>query len=60
MTLHLAKARDATSGSKIKYAIDLDRGIFSYVPAEEDALNGSGCDDLRREFESPGYGEEAF
>lgn len=60
MTLHLAKARDATSGSKIKYAIDLDKGVFSYIPAEEDALNGSGCDALRREYESPGYGEEAF
>ena len=60
MTLHLAKARDATSGTKLKYAVDLDKGIFSFIPTEEDALGGNGCDDLRREFESSGYGEEPF
>ena len=60
MTLHLAKARDATSGTKIKYAIDLDKGIFNFIPNEDDAFGGKGCEDLRREFESPGYGEEPF
>lgn len=51
LTMHLAKARDAGAGSKLKYAIDLDKGIFQFVPNEDDALNGSACDELRNEFE---------
>ena len=51
MTLTLAKARDAGSGAKLKYAIDLDKGVFQFVPNEDDALNGSSCNDLRNEFE---------
>ena len=54
LTMHLAKARDAGSGSKLKYAIDLDRGVFDFVPNELDALSGSSCEDLRNEFE-PNY-----
>lgn len=51
MTMTLAKARDAGSGAKLKYAIDLDKGVFQFIPNEEDALNGSACDSLRSEFE---------
>ena len=54
MTLHLAKARDGGSGQKLKYAINLDRGIFDFLPNEDDALNGSQCEDLQKEFE-PNY-----
>lgn len=54
LTMHLAKARDAGAGSKLKYAIDLDKGIFQFIPNEEDALNGSSCEELRNEFE-PSY-----
>ena len=62
MTLHLAKARDSGAGAKLKYAIDLDKGIFQFIPNEEDGLNGADCDQLRQEFE-PTYcesGEEPF
>lgn len=52
MTMHLAKARDAGAGSKLRYAIDLDKGVFQFIPNEEDALEGSSCQDLRREYES--------
>ena len=54
MTLHLAKARDGGSGQKLKYAIDLDKGIFNFLPNEDDALDGSQCQDLQKEFE-PNY-----
>lgn len=54
LTLNLAKARDGGSGQKFKYAIDLDKGIFNFVANEDDALNGSGCSDLQKEFE-PNY-----
>lgn len=51
LTMHLAKSRDNGAGFKLKYAIDLDKGVFQFVPNEDDALNGSACEDLRNEFE---------
>ena len=32
----------------------LDKGVFTFMPNEMDALNGSSCEDLRNEFE-PSY-----
>lgn len=54
LTMHIAKARDSTTGAKLKYAIDLNQGVFSFLPTENDALNGSGCDDLEQEYEYTG------
>lgn len=55
LTLHLSKARDSGAGSKLKYAIDLDKGVFQFIPNEDDALNGSsGCKELQQEYE-PDY-----
>lgn len=51
MTMHLGKARDAGAGMKLKYAIDLDKGIFKFIPNEDDGLNGATCEELRNEFE---------
>ena len=33
------------------YAIDLDKGIFNYIPEEGNALNGKGAEELEEEFE---------
>lgn len=60
LTIHIAKSRDAISGLKLKYAIDLDKGVFSFIPNEEDALGGSGCEELRNEYEYSTYGEAPF
>ena len=58
---HIAKARDSGSGAKLKYAIDLDKGVFSFIPNEDDALNGAGCEALKEEFEyTTSGGEEPF
>lgn len=51
MTMHLVKSRDSANDKDIKYAVDLDKGIFQYIPAEGNAVNGSGVDELREEFE---------
>ena len=51
LTLNLAKARDAVNDRKIKYAADFDKGIFSYVPEESNALEGEGSEELAKEFE---------
>ena len=61
MTLHLAKCRDSVTGSKLKYAVDLDKGVFSFIPNEDDALGGNKCEDMRDEYEyHEDYGENAF
>lgn len=55
LTMHLAKSRDNGAGVKLKYAIDLDKGVFQFIPNDEDPLDDSGCEELRQEFE-PDYG----
>lgn len=60
LTMHLAKARDSVSGSRLKYSIDLDKGIFSFLPTEDDALGGVGCEDLRAEYDGDLAGDEPF
>ena len=47
----MAKVRDAQTGKKLKYIIDLNRGIFTYAPSECDATGGSGCDKLMEEYD---------
>ena len=48
LTMHLAKSRDNGAGVKLKYAIDLDKGIFQYMNDEEDQQAAST---LCQEFE---------
>ena len=51
LTVTMAKVRDAQTGKKLKYIIDLNRGIFTYAPSEGDATGGSGCDKLMEEYD---------
>lgn len=51
MTLTLAKVRDAETGKKFQYAIDLDKGIFRYLPDDSDANNMQACEALKKEFD---------
>lgn len=51
LTLNLVKARDATNNKKIKYACDFDKGVFTYIPSEEDPLDNKHCEDLKDEYE---------
>ncbi|MBQ6631030.1 MAG: hypothetical protein IJH55_02710 [Romboutsia sp.] len=54
MTLHLIKSRDSANMKDITYVIDLNRGIFTYVPEEANAVNGQGVKELRAEFDEEG------
>lgn len=55
LTMDIAKARDAGSGSKLKYAIDFDKGVFQFIPNDDDAIKGGdGCKELQQEYE-PNY-----
>lgn len=49
LTMTLAKARDAVNNKKLHYIVDFDKGVFQYVPSEEDT---SGCDELKEEYDS--------
>ena len=51
LTLNLAKSRDSENGKKIKYAINLNTGVFNYIPEENNALEGEGAKELYEEFE---------
>lgn len=54
LTIDVAKSRDSGSGSRLKYAIDFDKGVFQFIPNEDDALSGQGCKELQEEYE-PDY-----
>ena len=58
LTMHIAKSRDSVAGKKINYAIDLDKGIFNYIPEENNALDGAGCKELAEEYGD--IGEDVF
>ena len=51
LTMHIPKARDGAKCTKLQYAVDLDKGIFSFLPAEDSPRGEEKCEDLRREFE---------
>ena len=52
MTLTLLKSRDSLVGARLKYALDLDKGMFIFIPNEDDATNGQGCEELKKQFEA--------
>lgn len=37
-TMSLVKSRDSANGKKLKYNINFDKGIFEYIPPEQDAV----------------------
>lgn len=50
LTLHLVKSRDSANMKDLSYAIDLNRGIFTYIPEENNALDGQGVTELIDEY----------
>lgn len=52
LTLNIIKSRDSARGGVIKYAIDLDHGIFRYIPVENDHVsNKEDIQQLYNEYE---------
>ena len=51
MTLIIGKSRDSVVGDRLNYRVNLDTGTFTFVPDEEDATHGDGCDEMRDEYE---------
>ena len=58
MTLNLAKARDAVNNKKLHYVADFDKGIFQFVPDEEDT---AACSELKSDYDYTGdNGKDVF
>ena len=51
LTLSLVKSRDSETGKTIRYAIDLNKGNFTYIPEQNNALEGAGSQELYEEYE---------
>lgn len=52
LTMTIAKSRDSETNKKLRYAIDLNRGIFTYIPEQNNAVDGAGSDELEAEYEN--------
>lgn len=70
LTITMSKVRDAQTGKKLKYTVDLNKGIFKYIPVEDgEGGNKEECDQLREEYDGynaanestePYLGEQIF
>lgn len=59
--VELIKSRDSVNGKSIKYAVDFDKGIFTYIPEIDNAVDGDGVAALIGQFEDySDLGEEVF
>lgn len=54
MNMQIIKARDAGAGKKLQYAINFDKGIFEFMPADNDAIDGKGSEELKEIYEENG------
>lgn len=54
LTLNLSKARDAVNNKKLHYAVDFDKGVFQFLPSEDDSP--SSCEELRDEYDGVNTG----
>ena len=59
MKMHLVKSRDSVNGKTLSYSIDLNKGNFTYIPEENNALDGEGAIELKEKFEVDD-GEDIF
>ena len=50
MTMHLVKSRDSVNMKDLKYNINLNNGTFIYIPEDDNAVDGEGVSELRKEF----------
>lgn len=53
LTLNLVKARDSVNGTKLQYAIDLNKGLFQFVPNETNSTPEQ-MNEMAREFDDVG------
>lgn len=57
LTLNLVKARDSVNGKKLQYAIDLNKGVFEFIPNDTNT-SPEQMQKIAQEFDN--VGEDAF
>lgn len=59
--LQIMKSRDGRSGDKLYYNWDVDKGIFQWIPGENDALHGESrttrCEKVEEEYTQQDTGD---
>ena len=55
LTITMAKVRNGPTGKKLKYAIDLNKGIFTYLPSDGDASPRNQEEIMHQQMEFDGY-----
>ena len=59
--LQLMKCRDGSSGNKLVYTWDVDKGIFKWIPTDDDALKGrskkNSCEQVSEEYKKNDTGD---
>ena len=59
--LQIMKSRDGGSGNKLYYNWDVDKGIFNWIPVEEDALKGKSknksCEQVKEDYNKNDTGD---
>ena len=51
ITLYITKARDGGDGKHLRYVVNLDKGLFTFLSDEKDATGGAKCQELKSEYE---------
>lgn len=51
ITLYITKARDGGDGKHLRYVVNLDKGLFTFLSDEKDATGGAKCQELKNEYE---------
>lgn len=50
MKLTLVKSRDSENGKVLTYNVNLNTGVFTYIPSEKDAIGGKVADDYANRY----------
>ena len=62
LSIHLLKSRDSEKGSVLKYALDFDKGGYTFIPSEGDGVTSNqDYEDVGSRYDTPyEYGGDEF
>ena len=54
VVMQIMKNRDGSTGNKLTYHWDVDKGLLTFIPMENDATNGSHVEELENKYNKTG------
>lgn len=57
LTMNLVKSRDSVNGKSFQYAVDFNKGIFTYIPSEGNS-SSEEVENLKESYDVPPGGDE--